>query len=305
MSREEFMKKLAYLLSDISEEEREDALLYYEDYFDEAGEEKEEEVIRELGSPERVASIIRHSAQGISDGGSFTETGFEDERFRDPNFELAKRLDLPDVVEQSQKDAEHTEKREHTNRTDRRSRGEGAEDNPFAGFGEFEEADRDFDGEKEFTFEEAEKGTRKRRSGRSGSDRREEKRGKPWTNSWLKLVLLLILVGRAWDMLKVLFDLGVGIAGVLVFCLVLAGVAVVGCFAMMIVFFALAAWNVLEPITLMFYGGMGIVSLGLMCLSLVLAVKVYGSWIPYLARKVYRLCHRIWEGLWSGRRAEG
>ena len=43
MSREEFMDRLVYLLSDITEEEREDAILYYEDYFDEAGAEQEEE----------------------------------------------------------------------------------------------------------------------------------------------------------------------------------------------------------------------------------------------------------------------
>ena len=53
MNRAQFMEQLEKLLSDISEEERREALEYYESYFDEAGPEKEASVIRELGSPER------------------------------------------------------------------------------------------------------------------------------------------------------------------------------------------------------------------------------------------------------------
>ena len=59
MTRDGFMKELAYLLQDIQDEDKEDALQYYMDYFDEAGPEREDEVIRELGSPERIAAIIR------------------------------------------------------------------------------------------------------------------------------------------------------------------------------------------------------------------------------------------------------
>lgn len=59
MNREQFLKELDFLLQDISPEEREDALFYYEDYFAEAGQENEEKVIRELQSPERVAALIK------------------------------------------------------------------------------------------------------------------------------------------------------------------------------------------------------------------------------------------------------
>ena len=37
MNREQFMKQLSYLLQDISDEDRTDALDYYENYLDEAG----------------------------------------------------------------------------------------------------------------------------------------------------------------------------------------------------------------------------------------------------------------------------
>ena len=49
MNREEFMAKLKALLGDIPADEREEALQYYEDYFDDAGADNEAEVIREPG----------------------------------------------------------------------------------------------------------------------------------------------------------------------------------------------------------------------------------------------------------------
>ncbi|HIW20900.1 MAG TPA: DUF1700 domain-containing protein [Candidatus Dorea intestinavium] len=63
MSRIEFMKELATLLDDIPLEEKQDAIVYYEDYFDEAGVLKEQEVIKELGSPQAVALIIKQNLE--------------------------------------------------------------------------------------------------------------------------------------------------------------------------------------------------------------------------------------------------
>ena len=41
MNRMQFMRELSHLLSDISEAEREEALEYYENYFEDAGAERE------------------------------------------------------------------------------------------------------------------------------------------------------------------------------------------------------------------------------------------------------------------------
>lgn len=59
MRREEFMRQLEMLLSDISEEEKQEALSYYRSYFEDAGEENEERILRELESPEKVAATIK------------------------------------------------------------------------------------------------------------------------------------------------------------------------------------------------------------------------------------------------------
>lgn len=99
MNRDEFMERLEYLLWDIPEEEKEDALAYYRDYLEEAGE-SAEEAIREFGSPERIASIIRSDLAGnLEEGGEFTDRGYDDERFRDPNYQVSRRLDLPEARE--------------------------------------------------------------------------------------------------------------------------------------------------------------------------------------------------------------
>ena len=86
MRKEEFISKVEYLLSDIPDEEKYDAIQYYRDYLEEAGPEKEEEVLAEFGSPERIASIIRSDLTGnMGDGGQFTENGYKDPRFDGPD----------------------------------------------------------------------------------------------------------------------------------------------------------------------------------------------------------------------------
>lgn len=101
MNRDEFLSELEYLIQDVPEEDRTEAVQYYRDYFDEAGFENEEAVISEFGSPERVAAIIRSDLAGhLTGGGEFTERGYGDERFKDPNYQMAKRYDLPEPKEQ-------------------------------------------------------------------------------------------------------------------------------------------------------------------------------------------------------------
>lgn len=88
MNRVEFMAQLERLLFDLPENERQDALCYYNDYFDDAGEENEGKVIQELGSPGKVAAIIRAGYRGGSSGenrGEYTENGYRDTMFSNEN----------------------------------------------------------------------------------------------------------------------------------------------------------------------------------------------------------------------------
>ncbi len=77
MNRAEFMEKLRIYLGSLPENEREEAIEFYEGYFDDAGEENEQDVIKALVSPEKVAqTIIEGYCDEHGEKGEFTENGF-------------------------------------------------------------------------------------------------------------------------------------------------------------------------------------------------------------------------------------
>ena len=63
MNREQFIAQLARLLQDLPPAERQEAIRYYQEYFDDAGEENEDAVILELGSPGKVVASIKANLQ--------------------------------------------------------------------------------------------------------------------------------------------------------------------------------------------------------------------------------------------------
>lgn len=82
MNRVEYMTRLAALLQDIPDEERREAMEYYNSYFDEAGEADEETVAAQLDSPEKVAAAIKADLYGdAGEAGEYRETGYTDTRF--------------------------------------------------------------------------------------------------------------------------------------------------------------------------------------------------------------------------------
>lgn len=98
MDKATFLKELNYLLQDISEEERQEALFYYADYFAEAGEENEEKVIRELQSPERVAAIIK---AGLNN--AFDDTiEYSESSMKNSNYDKAQEVIIPDEKSEQQ-----------------------------------------------------------------------------------------------------------------------------------------------------------------------------------------------------------
>lgn len=100
MNRADFMKNLAGLLVDVPLTEREAAIQYYNDYFDDAGAENEQGVIASLGSPEQLASAIK---AGLADGGNmgeFTEKGFSGYE-KTANNEIIKRQQFADGSDQN------------------------------------------------------------------------------------------------------------------------------------------------------------------------------------------------------------
>ncbi|WP_283682632.1 HAAS signaling domain-containing protein [Parablautia sp. Marseille-Q6255] len=85
MSKDYFLKELEFLLLDIPEEEREEALAYYRGCFEEAGAEHEQEVLESIGSLEKAAAELKSSLNGSMEGGEYTDRGYYDRRFDEKN----------------------------------------------------------------------------------------------------------------------------------------------------------------------------------------------------------------------------
>ena len=77
MDKREFLKRLQECLTDLTSEERAEALGYYEEYFADAGKENEADVLLTLGSPEQVAEQIKAGLLKAEEG-MFTESGYRE-----------------------------------------------------------------------------------------------------------------------------------------------------------------------------------------------------------------------------------
>lgn len=75
MNRAEFMGELTGLLQNVPESERVEALKYYDEYFNDAGEENEQQVIIELESPQKVADKIKDGLRADMDSKDPMQTG--------------------------------------------------------------------------------------------------------------------------------------------------------------------------------------------------------------------------------------
>ena len=63
MNKKLFLDELHRLLSDLPPEERNQAIKYYEDYFEDVGPENEQAILKELGSPQELANQIKATTQ--------------------------------------------------------------------------------------------------------------------------------------------------------------------------------------------------------------------------------------------------
>lgn len=68
MNRTEFMRELESLLQGVPDADREKALQYYNEYFNDAGPENEQNVIEALGNPAKVAENIKKDIFGSGYG---------------------------------------------------------------------------------------------------------------------------------------------------------------------------------------------------------------------------------------------
>ncbi len=77
MNRAEFMSRLRQALSGLPDEEIANALRYYEEYFDDAGPEREYEAAEELGDPQKAAGQILEDYREVATVPPRNDTGTE------------------------------------------------------------------------------------------------------------------------------------------------------------------------------------------------------------------------------------
>lgn len=270
MNRMEFIKELEYLLQDVPEEEREDAVGYYRDYLEEAGDEGEEQAILEFGSPERVAAIIRSDLDGnLEEGGEFTDAGYQDERFRDPNYQVVKRKDLPDVRENLEQEHSSEEREDYAHET-----WHSADENKRKGCGE---------------------------DIRGNERKRRDLEDRIWFKRLLKVGLFLLILGIA---APVILGLGGSVLGTLALVLcVVAGIffcvgvlTILACVGAVITLVMGAGMLFVRPSAGVLILGGGILILGLALIGVALSVVIYGTWIPsgirLIVNTISNLLHR-------------
>lgn len=84
MDRAEFLNRLEAQLLDVPQTEREEALQYYEDYLNDAGDAGDFDILQELGTPEEVADSIRNGLRLDGSGVGERSYGSQNNRAGQP-----------------------------------------------------------------------------------------------------------------------------------------------------------------------------------------------------------------------------
>ena len=262
MSRVDFMMELESLLLDISIEEKQEALQYYNDYFEDAGKDYEDEIMKELVSPQRIAAIIKAELNiNISDNenrGYFTEKGYEDTLYKDPKYEIIDAV-YKEVDDKKNKEDIHGQKA---------TRKEGYQNNYYNNTSSdgFQNNNRNVRDDKSNNF-----------------------------NSNTRIVLIIILCLLAIPVGIPLFFSVFGVAfGLVVSCIAIflsfgiSGIVLVG------VGIALFFAGIFKALALPFIGvlfcGVGLILFGLGTLMVLLSAFICKTVIPAIIRGVVNLC---------------
>lgn len=304
MDRAQFMEQLARLLSDISESERQEALEYYESYFDDAGAGQESEVIRELGSPGKVAAIIKADLKESNDRyAEYSELGYEDTRTREPG-------KMPDKYTQvartgENRDGSHDENwNESRNENRDESRNERQNERRFGrDRARFEQAlgraGKQFNQAKRKAGESFEKAGSKAQE-YSNKARSRAERGYHYEKKRNNAGIILLLIFLVFAAPLIHGAVG-GIFGVIITILLLPFLLIFGLGAAALGLIAGAVGTIIPGIISCFGNpAAGILAIGIGCLLMALGILlgVAAVWlalkiIPALVRKFTDFCQRI------------
>jgi len=331
LDKREFLNRLQAELTDLTSEERREALEYYEEYFADAGEENEADVLISLGSPEQVAEQIKAGLHK-ADEGMFTENGYR---------EKAENGNPPQVYGKKEEKQENAQGRDgyagqsggpNRDGYDGRNKAEGYRangggQNAYGANGGGQNAYGPNGGRQNAYGANSggqnaygANGGRQNAYGANGGGQNAygpnpygyQKRdaGKKKNGLSSGMVALLIVLGIFAS--PVILGLGAGLLGLAVgilgaiFGVIVAMLAVVlGLFVagigMFVVGFPLLFHN---PFVGMFYIGGGCIMIALFLLCVLLLVAVFGRFFPWLIREVESFGKYL-SRKWAGRKQKG
>lgn len=286
MNRIEYMRRLAALLQDVPAEERVATMQYYNDYFDDAGEENEEKVIEELGSPEQVAAEMKAGlGRRMGESGEFRETGYTNPRFE--------KKEVPVQYQE-------TTRKNAGNAYSGGSYADSQGSTSYGGGQNSRESSRSYnEGQagSDYRYEAGESGRSYRYSDPNGSQSPVKK---PWTSSGLKAVLIILIVLVAAPVLIPLAIAFVccvfafGIAGFAIF-IALAAVAIALAVSGLVLFVKGTLMMVTNPAAAMAVMGTGMILGVVGTIATVAAIRLCMIVIPGLFRFMVNLCRKPFE----------
>ncbi|MCI8895537.1 MAG: DUF1700 domain-containing protein [Lachnospiraceae bacterium] len=267
MSRKEFMARLEKLLMDIPTEERVEAMAFYHSYFEDAGEENEERVIRELESPEKVAASIKAEMN--------LEAGREEESRREAE-EAAPNVAVPVKYEGTGR--EYTQSESGYTQA---GNGYGQSENGYT------QAGNGY-GQSENGYTQADKG------------------GKAKEDNTFKIVMIVIVavltcpiwLGLLGGLLGLLLGVLGGIFGIVVAAVAIAFSLYLAGFALVVT--ALVAFGGGAGAVGAVLLGAGLLVLAFALLSTVICVWLFGAFAPWAVRGIRSLCKRLVQRIRKG-----
>ena len=173
MGRVEFISELNMLLMDLPDEERVSAIQYYDDYFADAGVEEEEKVIQELGSPEKIAASIKADYYGTE----FHEEEFDDKKYPE---KYKPGRDAETEQEGSANQNRYAWENQNAQYQDAGQQGYGGDQSRT---------------EYQYGYDARQNGAGRESGGawQQNHSQYQPVQKKPWTNKWLKLILIILI----------------------------------------------------------------------------------------------------------------
>lgn len=292
MNRYDFMRQLEMLLSDITPNERKEALQFYNDYFDDAGAENEQNVIKALGSPAKVAASIKADLTGNGATGEFTETGYKDSYSR--NQEIMK------YGQPEQNTADQGNKYQGGNGTNR--------NNPYQNHGDGKNpySNNPYGNSSYGNHARTYAGNGQNGSSQSGNSQNGNGTGvysgspgrKGMSGGMLALVIILCVFG-----IPILFPIAVGLLGIVIgivavfasFFIAVAAIALALIVVGVVLFVVGISKLIVAPFGGLYLAGGGLACVGMGILFAVLTVWLCAVVIPAIVKVIAGLCSKLFK----------